>query len=184
MTRHALPLSAAVACLLVGLAGGCGQPGLPTSAAKAGPTSALASPGDAATATPGTTGGGPTPAGTPATRTPTPSPRSSPTATASPGLPEIRSFTGVPSKCPAATGTVSVTLTWTSKNATEAWMTNPPVAVAASDPKSTQGATGPLPPNGSIQMTFDCRSEYGYYDLGVYGGGHSSGEILQVPRVM
>ncbi|TMC06361.1 MAG: hypothetical protein E6J41_19040 [Chloroflexi bacterium] len=188
MTRDALVLRAALSGVIaVLLAGGCGQPGLPTSAAKAGPTAVQTSPEGAATATPDTSGGaggGHTPAGTPVTRTPTPTPRSSPTATAITGLPEILSFTGVASRCPTASGTVSVKLTWTSKNATAAWMTNPPVAVAASDPKTTQGATGPLPPNGSITMTFDCRSEYGYYDLGVYGGGHSGGEVLQVPRVM
>jgi hypothetical protein len=183
MDRHALLLGAAVAGLLVGLAGGCGQAGLPTSAAKAGPTAVQASPEGDVTATPGG-GGGPTAAATPVTRPPTPRPSSSPTVAPRPGLPEILSFTGVPSKCPAASGTVSVKLTWTSKNANEAWMTNPPVAVAAGDPKSTQGATGPLPPDGSITMTFDCRSEYGYYDLGVYGGGQSSGEVLQVPRAM
>jgi hypothetical protein len=185
MTRDALLLRAALAGLLVGIAAGCGLGGLPTSAAKAGPTAVQASPEGAATATPDAAGGaGSTPAGTPVTRTPSPGTHSSPTATPSPGLPEIVSFTAVPSKCAAASGTAPVKLTWTSRNATEAWMTNVPVAVAAGDPRSTQGATGPLPPNGSVTMTFDCRSEYDYYDLGVYSAGHSSGEVLQVVRVM
>jgi hypothetical protein len=97
------------------------------------------------------------------------------------GLPEVLSFAGTPN-CAGTTGKVSMRLTWTSKNATEAWISTPIIASAAGDPKTTQGASGPLPANGSLTLPFDCANQYNYYDLGVYGGGHSHGEILQVAR--
>lgn len=175
MMRAASLLAGAGAGLLLAGQAACGGAGPPVSSATAGSTRPQASAPASPTTAPGPAigGGGPTPARTPAPR---------PTASASPaasGLPEITSFTASPT-CGTSGGTVS--LSWASKNATEAWLTNPLVASAAGDPKTTAGAKGPLPPSGSTTMTFDCSSQYSYYDLGVYGGGHSAGEIKQVQR--
>jgi hypothetical protein len=57
------------------------------------------------------------------------------------------------------------------------------VASAAGDPKTTSGAAGPLGPNGSTTLPFDCANTYNYYELGVYSGSQQPGrEVLQVPR--
>jgi hypothetical protein len=164
----------------VALVAGCGQGASPVSSARAGPAAQLspseASPSPAATPTP--KGGGSAGGGT--TRTPTPPGR--PTPSPSPaGLPEILSFSGS-ANCTTRSGRASVKLTWTSRNATEAWISNPIIASAAGDPKTTQGASGPLAPNGSLTLPFDCANQYNYYALGVYAGGRSGGEVLQVER--
>ncbi|HSV67248.1 MAG TPA: hypothetical protein VLJ59_15225 [Mycobacteriales bacterium] len=131
-------------------------------------------------ATPSASGGARTtrPPASPPPRTPTPAPK--PTGTA-----QILSYraTAGPS-CTTNTGTSKVTLTWRSKNATVAWIQPTPVAVGAGDPKTIPGASGPLPPNGSATLSFDCAAQSYYYVLGVYntGNGTQAASILPVSR--
>jgi hypothetical protein len=188
MPRTAALLACPLAGLLLTGLAGCSSR-TPTSAATAGAAPVEASPSSAAGSTPGATatprpatgggGGGSGRTGAPpGTATPRTSPATSPPA----GLPEITSFDSSTPGCTSTKGSTTVKLSWTSKNATEAWISNPVVASAAGDPKTTPGSTGPLPATGSTTMSFDCSSMYNYYDLGVYGGGHSSGEVKQVQR--
>ena len=74
--------------------------------------------------------------------------------------------------------------TWQTRAGDEVWIQITPVAVAAGDPKTTPGSAGPLPPNGSRTLPFDCAGQYDYYNIGVYnrGNGTHAGEVLQVPR--
>jgi hypothetical protein len=72
-------------------------------------------------------------------------------------------------------------VTWTSTAATSAWLADSPTA-SAIDPQSVTGADnqGPLAPNGSISMPYNCTYQYEYYDLGVY---NSLGKQLESTQV-
>jgi hypothetical protein len=87
-------------------------------------------------------------------------------------------------RCTGTSGSSTVSLAWQTKGGDEVWIQVTPVAVAASDPKTTPGSSGPLPPNGSKTLPFDCGNPNDYYNLGVYntGNGTHAGQILQVPR--
>jgi hypothetical protein len=174
------PVLTAVAAVLALAA--CGSS--PGSAAHAGsPTPAETASPPVPTATAQTNGGGSGGGGTqrPHTATPAAHPSASPSLTGN-GLPVITKFEAAPT-CRTASGTATVNLTWTSQNATEAWISNPPVAVAAGDPRTTAGARGPLSPSGSTSMPFDCSQQYNYYELGVYAGSaQPSREVMQVAR--
>jgi hypothetical protein len=86
--------------------------------------------------------------------------------------------------CTGTSGSSTVTMTWQTTGADEVWIQVTPVAVAASDPRTTPGSVGPLPANGSRTLPFDCRGQYDYYNIGVYnrGNGTHTGQIRQVAR--
>ncbi|MEY2569836.1 MAG: hypothetical protein QOE63_186 [Acidimicrobiaceae bacterium] len=95
---------------------------------------------------------------------------------------QLLTYTNATPSCASRADTNgTVTLTWTTKGATEVWIQETPVAVGASDPKSTPGSKGPLTPNGTTSMPFDCSSDYDYYNLAAYGPvGTPAGEVKQV----
>jgi hypothetical protein len=74
-----------------------------------------------------------------------------------------------------------VTLTWTSATATSAWLADSPIAEAI-DPQTVTDADnkGPLAPNGTTTMPFNCTYQYEYYDLGVYNSLGKQIESTQV----
>jgi hypothetical protein len=78
---------------------------------------------------------------------------------------------------------VKATIAWTSKNATETWILGSTIANPGADPK-TDGGLGPLPPNGSKTVDFDCANDAYYYNVTVYNTGNNthSGQVSQVPR--
>lgn len=84
------------------------------------------------------------------------------------GLPQLNTFTVSTPTCASKSGTVNVTVSWTSKNATEAWINQPPTATTAGDPRTETPNFGPLAPNGTKTLTFDCTQQYNYYNIGVY----------------
>lgn len=71
-------------------------------------------------------------------------------------------------------------ITWTTQYATEVYLGESEVAFY-SDPR-TSGGTGPLPPNGSKKMPYNCANQYDYYMLGVYNSVGKGGESEQVPN--
>jgi hypothetical protein len=111
--------------------------------------------------------------------TPTKSP------TASNGLPSVDTYQAIAGPtCGGNSGTSQVTLTWHSANTSEVWILISQVAFDAGDPR-TSGGIGPLPPNGTRSLPFDCVNQYLYYQLRAYNPAHQkdpSGINLQVPR--
>jgi len=142
-----------------------------------------ASPTATATALMTRGGGGGGSTGRP-TRTSSPTPRQSPTTDPN-AMAEIVSYRATAGPgCTGSSGSSTVSLSWQTRGGTEVWIQVTPVAVGAGDPRTTPGAYGPLPTNGTRTLPFDCRNAYDYYNLGVYntGNGTHSGVILQVPR--
>jgi hypothetical protein len=104
------------------------------------------------------------------------------TSTAPTGSAEILSVEASSPCAGATTGIKNATLTWTSKNATQANIAGSVIATGFGDPKTT--GTGPLPPNGSKVMPFDCGNAYYYYSVTVYNSGNTShsGQVKQFSR--
>jgi hypothetical protein len=103
-------------------------------------------------------------------------------ASAVTGLPEITSYTTTMPDCTTKSGTTMIMLVWTSERATEAWVNQPVTASTAGDPRTVTPHEGPLKPNGSLQLPFDCTQQYNYYNLAVYNPSttQSGGQDNQV----
>lgn len=95
-------------------------------------------------------------------------------------LPSVVSISYTTPGCTSQSGTSTVVITWKTQNATEVYLGESDVAFY-SDPKSS-GGTGPLAPNGSKKMSFNCANQYDYYMLGVYNAVGKGGETQQVPN--
>ncbi|WP_034260630.1 hypothetical protein [Actinospica robiniae] len=95
-------------------------------------------------------------------------------------LPAVLSITYTTPGCTSQSGTSTVVITWSTQNATEVYLGESTVAFY-SDPR-TSGGTGPLPPDGSKTMPFNCANQYDYYMLGVYNSVGKGGETQQVPN--
>ena len=197
--RRTLRIGAATAPALAALlaAGGCYSPssgsgaqGVTSSATSAGPSGTLlggAGHSGAATASSAAggsgSGGGSGNSHTTAPATTHTSTKSSASHTPSPAptvLPALVSITYSTPGCTSNSGTSTVVITWKSKYATEVYLGESDVAFY-SDPRSS-GGTGPLPPNGSQKMPFNCANQYDYFMLGVYNSVGKTGETQQVPN--
>jgi hypothetical protein len=99
--------------------------------------------------------------------------------------PEITSFFSGQPDCKSAADTgAHVTLFWTSRHATEAWIASYPNAGSAGDPKTTPGALGPLPPNASLRVPYRCAdaANPNEYSLAGYGPGGSRRKDILIRR--
>jgi hypothetical protein len=78
----------------------------------------------------------------------------------------------------------NVTVSWTSKGASEAWLVPGSVAssLVGADARTTTPNIGPVSANGSSTFPFDCGNAYDYVLLDVYGGSTHSGQVLQLPN--
>jgi hypothetical protein len=78
----------------------------------------------------------------------------------------------------------NVTVSWTSKGASEAWLLPGSVAssLVGADARTTTPNIGPVSANGSSTLPFDCGNAYNYVLLDVYGGSTHSGQVLQLPN--
>ena len=107
------------------------------------------------------------------------------TTSATPGAATILTFTaGSPDCRDAADKNATVTLQWMSRNASEAWVARYPTASDAGDPRTNPNAVGPLPPSGSLTLSFNCSdaANPSEFTLGVYGSRTSQLQNLLVQR--
>lgn len=104
-------------------------------------------------------------------------PTSSPTPTHLGPPPQLVAFSaGIPTCKNAGDAGAHVTLYWRSNNATSVWIASYSSINAAGDPKTTAHARGPLPPNASLNLPFNCAtaSNPNEYTIGVYSSGRGS----------
>jgi hypothetical protein len=102
----------------------------------------------------------------------------SPTPTVQPQLLSVNYQTP---GCTTTSGTSTVVLSWTTKDGTSVYLSESSVAFPF-DPKSSGGAIGPLPPNGSKTVPYDCANDYDYYMVGVYNSIGKQYESEQIPN--
>ena len=101
-------------------------------------------------------------------------------------------MTITPPNCGASTDDKDITLSWTSKNATEVWIEDSAVAVGltGADPKNDGNGTKLTNVSlnkGSLPISFPCSDTTDtahYYLLEVYNTANTTmdGQITQVPR--
>jgi hypothetical protein len=128
-----------------------------------------------------------------ASRTPpTSSAPASKTSSAPLGPATLLSMTITPPNCGASTDDKDITLSWTSKNATEVWIEDSAVALGltGADPKSDGNGTkltNVSLSRGSLPISFPCSDTTDtahYYLLEFYNTANTTmdGQIQQVPR--
>ena len=86
--------------------------------------------------------------------------------------------------CQSAVDSSTVTVSWTSKNATQVWLLPGAVASAlvGADAKTTTPNYGPLPSNGSKTFPFDCANQYNYVLVEAYNATSHNGVVQQLPN--
>lgn len=96
-------------------------------------------------------------------------PKASATAVGAPGV--VAFSAGVANCTKKSDPAARVTLYWRSSNAASVWIASYPNPNATGDPKTTPNARGPLPPNASVQVVFNCAdaANPNTFRIGVYG---------------
>jgi hypothetical protein len=107
------------------------------------------------------------------------------TTTAPTGLAQVTGVTmSTAPTCQSAVDSSTVTVSWTSKNATQIWLLPGSVASAlvGADAKTTTPNYGPLPPNGSKTFPFDCANQDNYVLVEAYNATSHNGVVQQLPN--
>lgn len=118
----------------------------------------------------------------PSTKHTTSSPKHTTTPTPAPTVqPQFVSVNYSTPGCKTTSGTSTVVLSWSTKDGTSVYLAESEVAFPF-DPKTSGGAIGPLPPNGSKTVPYNCANDDDYYMVGVYNSVGQQYESDQIPN--